>query len=413
MQHDLQVRILKELLNQLDEGTTHDGGVQCRQPMSSYYDPDLAAKEWHTLFRNHPQIIGLSGDLPEPNSFITVDDFGVPVLATRDAQGQFRAFVNACRHRGAQVTVESRGKRSHFSCPYHAWRYANDGSLKTVPHESHFGDVEKACLGLVELPALEQHGLLWVHPQPTGKIEPESLIGGFLEEFAANDFQQYVFMGDKTIDKRLNWKLANDTFGETYHFKTLHNQTLAKLMHGDNLCYETRGRNHRFVFARKSIDQLRDKPEADWRLTEDATLLYYLFPNIQIILGPGRLTLVKIYPDSNNPSRSISRVHSYFTQPMLDFLEEQRKVQAQNMASSDNVYQVGGAAGALLTPEAIMEVFNSTIEDEDYVMGESQQRTAESGQLQYTIFGKNEAPLQHYHNTFREALGMAPLEKIK
>jgi Ring hydroxylating alpha subunit (catalytic domain) len=58
-------------------------------------------------------------------------------------------------------------------------------------------------------------------------------------------------------------------------------------------------------------------------------------------------------------------------------------------------------------------VFNSTIENEDYVMGEEQQRTAESGRLGHFVFGRNEAPLHHYHNSFRAALGRPPLEVLE
>ena len=76
MQHDLQVSIIKELMRQLDKGKNNDAGVQYRMPTSSYVCPDLADKEWTTLFRQHPQMIGLSGDLPEPGSFFTIDDFG-------------------------------------------------------------------------------------------------------------------------------------------------------------------------------------------------------------------------------------------------------------------------------------------------------------------------------------------------
>ena len=38
----------------------------------------------------------------------TTSDFGVPVLAVRDDQGTFRAFLNVCRHRGVQLEAEGR-----------------------------------------------------------------------------------------------------------------------------------------------------------------------------------------------------------------------------------------------------------------------------------------------------------------
>ena len=106
MQRQTQLEILRELLRQLDNKVNIDAGVQYRNPAQSYTCPDLARKEWDAFFRNHPQVIGLSGDLPEPGSFMVADEFGQPVLATRDRDGEFRAFLNSCRHRGVRVANE-------------------------------------------------------------------------------------------------------------------------------------------------------------------------------------------------------------------------------------------------------------------------------------------------------------------
>ena len=62
--------------------------------------------------------------------------------------------------------------------------------------------------------------------------------------------------------------------------------------------------------------------------------------------------------------------------------------------------------------EATREVFDSTIEQEDYAMGEKAQQSAESGLLTHLLFGRNEPALHHYHNTFREALNLPPLERV-
>ena len=135
MDQALQVEILKELMNQLDEGKNIDAGVQYRMPTTSYVCPELAAQEREEFFQNHPQLIGLSHDLPEPGTFFTLDDFGTPVLATRDKSGEFHAFLNACRHRSVKVASDERGKKSVFMCPFHNWSYANTGDLINIPDE--------------------------------------------------------------------------------------------------------------------------------------------------------------------------------------------------------------------------------------------------------------------------------------
>ena len=103
----------------------------------------------------YQQVIGLSGDLPESNSFITCNDVGVPVLGTRDASGKFRAFLNSCRHRGSMVVHERRGTSSKFSCMFHGWTYDSTGSLVGIPMREHFGEFDSTCRGLIELPAME------------------------------------------------------------------------------------------------------------------------------------------------------------------------------------------------------------------------------------------------------------------
>lgn len=412
MEHTLQVRILKELMQQIDEGKNVDAGVQYKNPCNAYVCEDLARKEWETFFIDHPQLIGFSGDLAGPGHYFTCDDLGVPVLATRDNSGKFHAFLNACRHRGARVTSECRGKTPLFVCPFHAWSYSSTGELKGIPESDHFGDIDRSCHGLVELPSSEKDGLLWIHPQRDGHLDVGGLLGPLSEELASWKFGDLVYCGESTIDMKLNWKLANDTFGETYHFKRLHKNTLGQSFYGDNLAYEEIGQHHRFVFARKTIEMLRDLPEDAWQLCQGATLVYYLFPNIQITVGPGRATLIRIYPDPKNTGRSITRISHYFSQAAIDEAAAAADDEAITLVTVDNVFEKHDGLNIRLTVDAIMKVFNDAIEHEDYVMGVRQQETAESGMMEYSIFGRNEAPLHHYHNTFRKALGMPPLQKL-
>ncbi len=408
MQRATQIDILKELMRQLDEQVNIDAGVLYRNPTSAYTSPELARDEWQHFFRHHPQMIGLSGHLPGSNSYFTVDDFGVPVLATRDAEGRFRAFVNACRHRGVRVANDARGTTTRFMCPFHNWTYATNGDLVGVPRAHDFGDFDRSCHGLKELPAEEKYGLLWVHPQPDGHFDVDTLLGGLAEELSQWNFGDLVYVGESELRNDLNWKLANDTFGETYHFPRLHKNTLANLFYGDALVYQPFGRNHRFVWANRGIDDLRGQPESEWSYEHGAGWLYYLFPNVQLAGGGKSASVIKIYPDGENPGRSITRVGHYYAQEVLD-----AAAQADNVITRDTVYDANQRQGAAPSIEATMEIFDSTIEQEDYQMGETTQQAAECGLIDHVIFGRNEPALHHYHNTFREALGQPPMERLE
>lgn len=404
MRKELQISIIKELMSQLDEGRNVDAGVQYKMPTNAYVCADTARREQEAFFRNHPQLIGLSGDLPGPSSFITVDDFGVPILATRDKNGQFHAFLNACRHRSVKVATEERGTKSVFTCPFHNWSYANTGNLLTIPNNDHFGEVDKTCMGLVELPAVEHSGLLWVHPNPQGTLNVDELLGELAEEFPSFGMETQQVVGNTTIEKKLNWKLANDTFGETYHFGKLHKDTLGRLYYGNNLHFEEFGRHHRFVTANRGIDEMRKLPESEWDISKCTFVLYHLFPNVQLITSKASTTLIRIYPCKENPGQSVTRVSFYYAP---EFAEQADDVGRDSTARHDAYEFTEGRASL----SASLEVFKSTIENEDYVMGEMQQQAAESGLLKEIIFGRNEPALHHFHNNYRQALGEPLLER--
>ena len=401
MEHKKQVEILKEVMRQLDKGDTADAGCHYQLSTSTYTCPDLAQREYRDLFQEHPQMIGLSKDLPEPGSYLTLDDFGTPILATRDKNGKFRALLNACRHRSVKVASEERGKKSVFMCPFHHWSYANTGDLINIPDESHFGSIDKACSGLIELPSLEHNGMLWVHPSASGKIDINKIMGAKLsKELESFDLSNYHYAGGRTIDKKLNWKLANDTFGETYHFGKLHKNTINEIYQGNNLHFEEFGRNHRFVTANRGIDQVRQLPESEWDITQGTFVLYYLFPNIQVVIESQTITLIRIYPDKNNPGRSISKVSFYFTPAILEWMVNEEA----DGKKLDELWDQEKGLIALPSIEANISAFCSAVEAEDYYMGEMQQIAAESGQLKEVIFGRNEPALHHFHRSFKEAV---------
>ena len=382
MRHDLQLSLLKELMAKLDSGTNVDAGGFRRNPTSAYTDPDRAEEEWSRFFREHPQLVGLSGDLPEPGSFVTMEDFGTPVILSRTSDGEFTALVNACRHRGTAVEDRDRGTTRRFTCPFHAWSYDTGGALVGLPKSDHFGEIDMECRGLHQLPAMEHNGMLWVHPDPDGSLDVRALLGDELDdELASWDLGRMELLTVDTYDMPLNWKLAMDTFGETYHFNSLHKDTLAPAFHGNVQCYDSFGRHHRMVLCRRDLDWMRDRPEEEWDITVGALPVYYLFPSVQLLPNQAGVQLVRAYPHQGDPGRHTSQI-TFYLRPGVP-----KDEYILNMA----------------------ERFASVIKEEDYVAAGSSQVAASTGAVDHFVFGRNEPALHHYHNTYREALGMEPL----
>jgi 3-phenylpropionate/trans-cinnamate dioxygenase alpha subunit len=129
-----------------------------------FADPELYKLEQERIFGRCWLLLGHESQLPQSGSFFRAFMGEEPVLVTRDRDEEIHAFLNVCRHRGAQLCHEDRGTKSKFMCRYHGWTYRNDGKLLGVPGEKslYYGEIDKDAWGLVPVPRVESYkGLLF------------------------------------------------------------------------------------------------------------------------------------------------------------------------------------------------------------------------------------------------------------
>ena len=191
-------------------------------PWSWYTDPAVLELERMRIFRRSWQYVGREDELPEPGSFRATTVADVPVVLVRDESGTLRAFLNVCRHRGSLV-CEGSGKRATLQCPYHAWTYRLDGSLRSAPRLAQESDADEAELGLVALPLDTWGPLVFVNPDP--EAGPLSEFLGDLPVRVSNagvDLASLRFLQRSESEVACNWKIAVENFLECYHCQVAH-----------------------------------------------------------------------------------------------------------------------------------------------------------------------------------------------
>lgn len=376
-----QVALGRRLLNYISAAETTMADGIYRNPIEDYTSEDQAALEQKALFRDRPLCFAASAQLPGANTFLVHDLLDIPVLLTRDSDGEVRAFLNVCRHRGARI-AEGYGEARRFVCPYHAWTYSADGRLVARPEDASFPGVCKEEHGLTELPCMERHGLIFVTPTHSqAEIDSDAIFQGLEPELAAYGIEGYSHFKTYDAEWRLNWKLGIDTFLESYHFSVLHRQSIHPILHENVGAFDPFGENLRLLFARRSIAELHDLAETEWDLPKHLASVYILFPNTVLVRQGEHIELWHAFP------RSVD--HVQFRVTIL--IPEPAKTEAEIEHWERNF--------ALLL---------KTVEEEDFPVGEGIQDSFRSGAQPHITFGRNEPALHHFHHTIRSALNMPP-----
>ena len=216
-------------MNELQAATSAPAGAGRALPFSAYRDPALHALEMERVFRGDWVAVCSSASLAEPGAYCALSIGGEPVAVVRGRDGALRAVSNVCRHRGTQLLDEGHGTVRHVVCPYHAWAYALDGTLRGAPLTGNV-EIDPSRHSLPRFALEVWAGVVFVNVDGSAAPLRERMAGAerYLAPYALD---RYDVSSGATEPQRWasNWKLAFENGIESYHVFEVHRETLEPL----------------------------------------------------------------------------------------------------------------------------------------------------------------------------------------
>ena len=258
-------------------------------PYSWYVDPDIAAAERERIFRASWQYAGHVGELDGPGSMFPTQVGGLPVVVVQDRDGTLRAFLNVCRHRGT-VLVDEPQTRGTIQCPYHAWTYGLDGTLRGAPRSKDEPGFDASCLGLVPVQVDTWGPFVLVNPDLDAP-GLEVALGSLPEVVAANglDVDALRFHHRVSYEIQANWKIAIENYLECYHCQ-LNHPGFVKLIDEQRQRMEVDGLRLS-QFPPIHPDAYTDAAPYDVSDSVPTAQYHILFPAMKFNVNPGRPNL--------------------------------------------------------------------------------------------------------------------------
>jgi phenylpropionate dioxygenase-like ring-hydroxylating dioxygenase large terminal subunit len=268
-------------------------------PKSVYTSPEFAADEQEHIFAKDWLCAGRADSLKAPGDYLTMEISGEPIIVLRDRSGSLRAMSNVCRHR-MSILLEGRGNTRSIICPYHAWTYNLDGSLRGAPAMMHN---EGFCKDKVALPQVRcEEWLGWIMvtlnpeaPSPATQLSGVEKLVGYL------DMGSYVETFREEHRWNTNWKVLAENFMESYHLPVCHSGTIGGSV---DLAQMTcppgdAAFNHHWIMKNDTVKLSLAHPsnttlEGDQRRI---TWLLAIYPALLITLTPGYFWYLCLTPD--------------------------------------------------------------------------------------------------------------------
>jgi choline monooxygenase len=290
------------------------------------------------------------------------------VAIVRGEDGLLRGFVNVCRHRG-HIVLSGEGCRETLQCPYHAWTYNLDGTLRKAPRSQREPRFDPAGLSLLPVSVDSWGPFVFVNPDPDAV--PLADVLGELPAIVADSgvaLDAIRFHSHHEWPVGSNWKIAMENFLECYHCPTAH-PGFSKVIDVNPDSYRLQVHptfSSQIGPVRASALQGNGKAPYDARGEVHQAQYHFLFPATTINIAPGipNLSIERWVPDG--PARTVE-ITDYFFGPDVSLPEIDELMAWDSQVAEEDVSLV----------ESVQRGLDSGLVPQGRLMVESEQLIAD------------------------------------
>jgi len=282
-------------------------------PPTVFTSRELFELEQRAIFARSWIHVADLDDVAGPGDYATAMIGSTPVMIVRErATGELRGFLNACRHRGAQLLDGKGTCAKQIKCPYHAWSYGTDGALLGVPFREEF-DTDVSAMGLIPIRVGIVGRLIFACLDPAAP-DLATWVGALPQALAAVGAASWELGFELRYEVEANWKLFVENANDGYHIQFVHDvlTDLVDLASGESTL------EPHSAYSITSVNPAYLPPDVD---PATAKIRFgAVFPTFVPVLTPNDLTYIRVDPITHD--RFALFVRSYdnpVSRPLRDF----------------------------------------------------------------------------------------------
>lgn len=190
-------------------------------PREFYTSAEIYDRDIENYWNRSWLWVGHVSQIPEPGDYFLFDYGPESIIVVRDRDGEVRAHLNVCRHRGSRVCVEPEGNARLFVCPYHAWTFELSGKLRSG--RAMGKDFDPGEYGLFPAHVIVFQGLILVctADKPPPIQDGLRKLAPLCEPFGLENLK---IAHKQVYPVPANWKLALENYLECYHCAPSHQE---------------------------------------------------------------------------------------------------------------------------------------------------------------------------------------------
>ena len=209
-------------------------------PPHFYASPEVFRLEAERIFHRQWFAVGRTEQLPARGDVLVVEVAGESVIVVRGKDEALAAFYNVCRHRGSQLVREpplpdadrpkarNSGRASGaIVCPYHAWTYNHDGSLRAAPFVQFDDACPKGKFSLTPVALETWGGFIFLNLSREAPPPFEDQLVKVKRMLGRYPFADLRRGAQLVYDVAANWKVLMENYNECYHCGPVHPELCA------------------------------------------------------------------------------------------------------------------------------------------------------------------------------------------